>query len=93
MRLSIGLTGTGLIAEMVPLRCPEDDIASNSPATCVSYEWPLPYLAPHGRHYSCLSSADHAGWGEGPPGGKIGLKGEEGDSASRYPGRERQSQA
>ena len=82
-----------LIAEMVLLGCPGDDIASTFLATCVSYEWPLPCLAPHGKHYSFLSFEDHAGWGEEPPGGKIGLKGEEGDSASRYPGRERQSQA
>ena len=73
----------GVIAERVPLGGRAHDIAGNYPSTCVSYVFPLPYLAPHDRHYSFLSFVDHAGWKEEPPGGKIGLNGEEGHSASR----------
>ncbi len=73
----------GFTAERVPRGCPANDIASNYPTTHVSYEWLLLYLAPHGRHYSFLSFADHAGWEEEPPGGKIGLNAGEGYSASR----------
>ena len=73
----------GFSAERVPQGGPAGDIASNTPATGVSYEWPLPYLAPHDRHYNFLSFADHAVWEEEPPGDKIALTAEEGDSASR----------
>ena len=73
----------GFIAERIPLRSPEGDIAGRSLATRVSCEWPITYPAPHGRHCSSLSFEDHAGWEVAPPGGKIGLNEVEGDSASR----------
>lgn len=73
----------GLIAERVPPGGPAGDIAGSSPTTGVSYEWPLTYPAPHGRHCSSLSFEDHAGWGVAPPGDKIGLNEVEGGSASR----------
>ena len=75
----------GLIAERIPLRSPASDIVGRSLATRVSFEWPITYPAPHGRHCSSLSFEDHAGWEVAPPGGKIGLNGAEGYSASRYP--------
>ena len=73
----------GFNAERVPQGGPADDIASNTPATGVSYEWPLPSLAPHDRHYSFLSFADHAVWEAELPGDKIALNGEEADFASQ----------
>ena len=72
---------------------PAHDTASNYPTTGVSYQFPLPYRVPHGRHCSFLSFVNHEVWEEEPPGGKIDLNGGEGDSASRWPRRERLWQA
>ncbi|MBE9545245.1 MAG: hypothetical protein IMF02_12170 [Proteobacteria bacterium] len=72
----------GVIAERVSPGNHEHGIAGNGPTNCVSYELQLPCLAPHGRHYNFLSFADYAVREEEPQGGKIGLNGEVGDSAS-----------
>jgi len=72
-----------LSAEMVPRGCPADDIASNYPATGVSYESPQWCPAPHDRHDSFLSFAVHGVWEAELPGDRIALNGEEIDFASQ----------
>ena len=80
-----GKNDGGLIAERVSPGSPASDIVGRSPATRASFEWPIMYPAPHGRHCSSPSFEDHVGWEVALPGGMIGLNGAEGDSASRYP--------
>ena len=73
----------GIIDGRAPPAGRAHGIASNDPATGVSYEFPIPYPAPHDRPDSFLSFVDHAVWAEETPGGKIVLNGEAGHSASR----------
>ena len=77
------LVQVGIIDGRAPPAGRAHGIASNYPATGVSYEFPKPYPVPHDRHDSFLSFVDHAVWVEAPPGGKIVLSGEAGHSASR----------